>query len=60
VEYLQAEEKSYGLDRVISSVDEVPDHDKLGCGDSSSLLQQVFDVEELSVDISCKVDGRIY
>lgn len=54
----EAEEQRYRFDGVVAAVYEIADHDEFALGHSSAFCEQVFDIVELSVDISGQVDWR--
>ena len=58
--HLQAEQQSDRLHWVIPSVHEISDEDVLVIGNASTLRDQVFDIEELTVDVSGYVNRRVH
>lgn len=54
----QGEKQSDGLYRVISAIHKVPNEDKVGLWQRLSYLQNIQDIEELSVDVSYESSRR--
>lgn len=56
----EAKKERNGLNWVVSSIDEVSDHDKLAVGDSSTFFEHLLNIVELSMNITCDFDWAIH
>ena len=56
----QTEQKGNGFNRMIPSINKISNHNKLVSRTPSTLLQQIFNIKELSMDISSHINRTIH